>query len=153
MSLEQLRQDFKLVAAAIPSSPEALGRFMADNLIPWLDGLLTEIGEQDEAIEDLVNHSADVLHEESAEVFAGIIAGGRAIAAELKTRAPTDRRILKLCSEYLELCTEGQALLEDITYIDPDPDADSDAEDPATPTAEAASTEMPSGAATDEGKQ
>jgi hypothetical protein len=89
-------------------------------------------------IEDLVMQAQDVLHEENAEVFAGIITSGIILAKELEELAAKtgdSKRLQPLINEWRELASQGSELLEDITIPDPDPDQ---ADPPETPEAEGA---------------
>lgn len=130
MSIEQLKTDLKSisqqVAANPPDTTPAVVTFLQDNLIPWLESFVDETQEMDESIADLVHQAVDVLHPESAAVFASIIAGGLALASELATRAGNDARLLKAIKEYRDLAKQGRVLLEELTLID---DTDGDAED------------------------
>lgn len=137
MSIEQLKADLKEVMAAAPSgalvTAEEVAAFQRNNLLPLLETMFDEVGEMDDTIEDLVHRSADVLHVESAAVFAGIIEGAALLVAELKTRVGDDRRLLKAIREWSELAKQGQELLEEITILDPEDDEEEGDEEPDEP--------------------
>lgn len=140
MSIDTLKEDLDQVVKAAPTGALVTGvdvaAFLTDNLLPLLQAFCGELSEQDACIEDLVSKSAEVLHTDSAAVFAGIIASGVAIAAELRTRAGNDRRLLAMIKEFGDLALEGKELLEDIVIPD-DEDDDDDEEDEATPSGDA----------------
>ncbi len=131
MSIEQLREDLKQITGAAGGMAGDIGvaSFLQDNLLPWLESLTHEVSEMDGAIEDLVHESADVLHSENAAVFAGIIAGGLAIAAELTTRIGNDQRLLAVVRDFRQLAVQGREILEEIVIPDEDEDEDEEAED------------------------
>jgi hypothetical protein len=134
MSIETLKADLNDITASASAhaleekagaAPPVWG-WLRDNLLPWIQGMADEVEEMDEAIHDVVNQSVDVLHPESAEVFAAIIAAGATMAAELRTRVGDDRRLLKSISEYIALLGRGKELLEDIYISDDDDDGEDD---------------------------
>ena len=141
MSIETLKQDLKQVTLAIQKdalgplvSAEDLAKFLRDNLLPWLEAAAEEVGEMDESIEDLVHQTPDVLHTDSSELFASVIAGGILLVNELRTRVGNDGRLLKLIREWTVQAKQAGELLEDITIPDEDGEEEGD-EVPATPTA------------------
>lgn len=129
MSIEQLKTDLKSVIEAIPAMGSDLPDYLRNNLLPLFEAVVAELGEQDEAIADLVQGASEVLHTESAGVFAAIIVSGRALAAELRTRAGNDHRLLALVKEFGELADQGEEILNDIVI--PDVDEDEDPDEPA----------------------
>jgi hypothetical protein len=122
MSIEQLQQDLKdLMGGLLASPPDStagLVLFLQDNLLPWLQTQAEELGEMDEAIEDIVHQSAPVLDAESGAVFAAIITSGMAIATELATRAGNDQRLLRVIKEFKTLAAQGTQILEEIVLED-----------------------------------
>jgi len=139
MSIEQLQQDLTQIMGRLLANPPTttadLVLFLSDNLLPWLQSQAEELGEMDEAIEDVVHQSVDVLHPESGEVFAGIITSGTAIAAELATRAGNDARLLKVIKEFRTLAARGTQLLEEIVLEDDEDDDEDDEDDDDAPGA------------------
>lgn len=134
MSIEQLKTDWDLIkqsaAEKFGKSPALatandLAQFLSGDLLPWMESFLEEVAEIDESVGTLVLKQDDVLHEESAEVFAGIIASGRVlIGTELRTRVGNDRRLLKAIEEWMGLAEDGEAILNDVTVPDPDDDGE-----------------------------
>jgi hypothetical protein len=139
MSVETLKQDLEQVIASIPQGPLTtavdLAGFICNNLVPFVENIVDELVEQDECIGALVNESEDILHEENAEVFAGIIASGKVLIGELRVRIGNDKRVLGLIREYEILAAKGARILTEIVI--PDDDAD----DAIESTVESATTE------------
>ena len=131
MSIETLKHDLKQITerAAAMSTGAEVAAFLRDELLSWLDSLIDEVGEMDASIEDVVHQSVDVLHEESAQVFAGIITSGTVIAAELQTRVGNDRRLLEVIREFRVLTKQGTEILNEIVIPDDDGDDEDDNED------------------------
>jgi hypothetical protein len=143
MSIEQLREDLTQVAARIPSGPltsaAELAAYIKNDLVPFIGSAVDEIEEIDESVGDLVNQTPDALHEETAAVFAGIIASGSVLAGELRARAGNDQRLLALLKEWGKLAEKGKELLDDITIPDEvdeaeETDGEADAKPAETPT-------------------
>jgi hypothetical protein len=137
MSIETLKTEIKAVVAAAPSgvlvtAPD-LADYLRNNLLPLLEAVVTEVSEQDESIADLVEKASEILHTDSGSVFAALITAGRAIAAELRTRAGNDKRLLTMIKEFGELAEEGESILEDIVIPDTEDDDDEPEETPETP--------------------
>jgi hypothetical protein len=136
MSIETLKDDLKAVISALPSGPLTTAADMAgylkNNLLPLIETVVNEMEEMDGSIEDLVVHGQDVIHEETAAVFMGLITSGMTMAKELEDLAAKtgdSKRLQPLIKEWRELAEQGAELLEDITI--PDPDADDPDETPA----------------------
>lgn len=136
MSIEQLQADLKQVITAVPSGPlvtaPEIGSYLKNNLLPLFQSLADELGEVDDSVCDLVNRAVDVLHEDNAQVFAGVIASGKLLVGELRTRIGSDRRLLDAIKEWETLAKEGVQILEDITIPD-DEDPDEGDEQPEPP--------------------
>lgn len=131
MSIEQLKNDLNQITNSCESTSEdspSLKSWMVNNLLPWAAALTDEMEEMDGVLEEVVEQSEDVLHTESGQVFAGIIAGGLVIATELGQRAGNDQRVLKLIKEFRALAQKGTDLLEEIVIAE-SPAEDDDAED------------------------
>lgn len=122
MSIEQLQDDLKQVIGAVPSGPlvtaPEIAAYLKNNLLPLVESTVDELAEVDGSVGDLVTQAQDVLHEDSAQVFAGIIASGKVLISELRTRIGNDHRLLKAIKEWEELAKEGAQLLDDITIPD-----------------------------------
>lgn len=144
MSIETLKDDLKAVAGALPTGPlttaAEMTAYMKNNLLPFIESVVTEMEEMDDNIGDLVTSAEDVLHEENATVFAGIITGGLALVKELEDLAAKTgdgQRLKPLIREWRELAKQGGELLEDITMPDPDVDLEEPADNPIAESAAA----------------
>ncbi len=131
MSIETLKLDLKQITeqAQIVSTGPEVAAFLQNNLLPWFESLIEEVSEMDDSIEDVVHQSVDVLHEDSAEVFAGIIASGTIIASELQTRVGNDARLLAVIREWRALAKQGTEILDEIVIPD-DEDGDDETDEP-----------------------
>lgn len=147
MSIQQLQADLAEVIKALPTGPLVSGPDLADylkhNLLPLLESHVNETAEIDEAVENLVKHEADILHEETAAVFASVIVSGRELAKELAARMGNDQRLHRLVKEYREIAADAEEILNDITV--PDDDEEEAPEPEATPATVEAPT-LPEGA-------
>jgi ABC-type transporter Mla subunit MlaD len=94
----------------------ALGAYLKNDLVPFLSAVTTELEEVDGSVGDLVQRAAEVLHEESAAVFAGIITSGAVLINELKTRIGSDRRLQDAIKEWESLAKEGTQILDEIVF-------------------------------------
>lgn len=151
MSIETLKQDLKQIMASAPRptfaegdgsvTAERVAGFLANDLLPLIETLVDEVSEQDECIEAMVNQTEDILHEENAAVFSGIIVGAAALVAELRTRAGNDKRLLTMIREWQTLAAQGKTILEEITIADEDEGEGEGDEDQDEPEGEAAPTE------------
>jgi hypothetical protein len=145
MSIRQSKTDLQQIVTELTSTPPAtaleLTSFLQDNLLPWLEALTHEVGEMDQVIEDLVHESVDVLHSDNAAVFAGVIAGGLALATELATRIGGDQRLLAVIRDFRQLAVQAKEILEEIVIPDDEEeeeDEDEDEDDKPPPIAEKA---------------
>ena len=135
MSIEQLKTDLKGISDSLathpPNSVTAMVTFLQDSLMPWLEASTDEQQEMDENIEDLVHQSADILHQDSADVLATVVAGGLALAAELGKRVGNDAKWLRAIKEYKAVADRAQEILEDATIVDDEEEDDVNAPAPA----------------------
>lgn len=134
MSTAQLKSDLKEIvgrakgfAGKLTTANDVVSFFSSD-LLPWLESLVEEFGEVDEAVADLMDGAPDTLHEDTADTFASIIATGLVLATELEKRTPGEPKLLEAIGKFRELCTEGSGLLEAITVPDESDDEDEDDE-------------------------
>lgn len=120
MSIESLKDDLKRMTERVTGmvEGESVLAFLRDHLVPCLETVGDEMDEMDEAIEDIVHDAPDVLHTDSAAVFAAVIASGLTIAGELLTRVGDDRRLIALIREFRAKCAEGKEILEEITIAE-----------------------------------
>lgn len=128
-AVEALKNDLKEMidrAAALGSSPtpDVIWSFVTNEFLPYMESLTQEVGEMDEALQEVVEEMPEALHGESAAVFAGVITSGRVLINELAKRAGNDARLLAAIQEWRKLATKGEALLEEITIVVESPDAD-----------------------------
>lgn len=136
MPIDQLKNDLTDVIKACPSGPLTsaadLASYMQRELLPAMSLMVDEISEMDDVIESLVHRSDDILHEESATLFAALVESGSKIAAELRGRlAPTDPCHL-LIKEFVGIAKEASELLDEITIFEPEVEEDEAVEEPAT---------------------
>lgn len=139
MSIPSLQSDLKsnMAALAMATTTEELKIHLQHTLWPFLEALIDELNEIDEAVEEMVDEAPEVLHTESAEVFAALITSGSVLMTELKARAATDQRILRAIREWEQLARQGKEILEEITIPDAEDgedEDDTDAEVKAAPT-------------------
>lgn len=138
--IDQLKEDLASVISRMPSSELTtsadLRKFLVDEMLPFIGTLVDEIAEQGDDIATLAEQSDDILHSESAAVFAAIIVTGRVLMSELKKRAGKDATLIAQVGAWMGLATQGEKLLEEITLEDSeDGDEDEAPEDPETPQA------------------
>lgn len=132
MSIETLKSDLDDIvksANELQQPQPDVFAWLTNHLLPWTQSLTEEVAEMDKAIQDLVDESVDVLHSDSAELFARIIAGGAKMAAELRTRVGDDRRVLKEVADYVALLGQGKSLLEEIYIADDEEEEEGEEED------------------------
>jgi hypothetical protein len=104
--------------------PDIMWGFVVNELLPYLESLTQEVGEMDEALQEVVEEMPEALHGESAAVFAGIITSGRVLINELANRAGNDTRLQAAIREWRKIATKGEALLEEITIVVSSEDAE-----------------------------
>ena len=137
MTMEALESDFEDIAAQVNDMNEGLTtsgdivRWFKGNLIPFLRNHVAETADIDKCIGDLVEESDDILTAETGALFAGVIAGGRALAAKLRelVKPGTDAALDAALDEYEKLCNAGEQALEEITLDPPPDDEDADLDD------------------------
>jgi hypothetical protein len=135
MSTVQLKSDLKEIvgkakgfAGKLTTANDVVSFFSSD-LLPWLESLVEEFGEVDEAVADLMDGAPDTLHEDTADTFASIITTGLVLATELEKRATGEPKVLEAISKFRELCEDGSNVLGEITVPDEDEDEDQESED------------------------
>lgn len=134
MSIETLRDDLKanvesLVAIAEPT-PAELKAHLQHSLWPFLEALVGEMDDIDEAVAELAEGAAEVLHTETGALFAGLIAQGRELMVELKQRIGDNMPLLRKIKAWEALAKQGEEALTDIVVPD---DEDEEAPDAAAP--------------------
>lgn len=132
MSIETLKQDLKQIGDALKEQPDPID-YLRNNLVPFLESVISEISEIDESVEDVIHQSVDILHAESGAVFAGIIEGAQVLVNELKAVAASNQRVQGLIKDWNELADQGRAILDEVVIgDDEDDDEDSDDDDDET---------------------
>ena len=133
MSMETLAADLKAnIAEAAKlsglSSMEEVTRHLKDVLWPTLEAVVEEMKEIDGCVADMVHGAPEMLHPESGEVFAGVIAGAVAVSAALKQRITREAEpaLYKVIDELEANCVEANGILEDIVLEEVDDDDDDD---------------------------
>lgn len=120
------------------STVQELVTFLKSNLVPFMETHVAETVQQADALDDLIGQADDILQPETAQIFAGVIMGGVAMAAkvrELAPKAPTgklaDAVLEQQVAAYEALCKQAGDLLPEITLDRSDEyeDADEDDED------------------------
>lgn len=130
MTMEQLMGDLaengKAVASLTSESSMAdVVALLKMTLWPSLVALAEQTEEIDGCVEDMLHAQEDILQPETAKVFAGIIASGLVLVAELKRRLkPEEGKILAAATEFERLCRQGEQALEEITIPEVDDDED-----------------------------
>lgn len=131
--IEQLKQDLSDMIKRMPDGPLVsaadMRKYMADDMLPFLVTLVDEVGEMDDTIDTLAHQSEDILHSESAAVFAGLIVAGRTLMAELKKRAAKEPELLAQIGAWSALSEQAERLLEDITLEEEEEESDEPADD------------------------
>lgn len=138
MSIDQLKTDLEAITASIGSAtgiPDhgSWASWVRNELLPYLESQVNEMAAMDESIGDIFHQSEDVLHTDSAAVFAAVIASGMVLGAELKTRIGGDRRLLRAIEEFEKVARHAQELLGEITIVDADEEEDEEEDEEAAP--------------------
>ena len=129
MSLDELRADLaRNMGDAQRVIDPAARAHLEQTLWPFLDALLDQVEEIDDAVAELVDQQEDYLQPQTAAVFAAVIQASLELAAELKARAGADPGIARKISDHDQLCQAAIGVLGEITMVIP---ADED-EDEAT---------------------
>jgi hypothetical protein len=131
--IDQLKTDFAAVVARLPNGPlvpaSDVRQFLADELLPFVGSMLEEIDDIDATIAALAEGSEDVLHADSAAVFAALIVSGRALMLDLKKRVAHDPQAVAAVGVWMDLASKAESLLEDITLDEPEEGAESEEEE------------------------
>lgn len=129
--IEQLKADVEGIQlradAATDTSAEGAWAFIRQEIVPFLAALTKEVADIDTVLQEMVEEMPDSLQPETAAVFAGIIASGKVIAAELGKRiGNTEPRISQMLREFRGNLDKGAKILDEITVevpADPAPGA------------------------------
>jgi hypothetical protein len=139
MSIETLQEDLKAnVAAArdltVLSSIDDIAKHLKNTLWPFMESMVEQIEDLDGCVEDLLNHTEDILQPETGAQFLVTINGGLGLMGELKKRLGPgdDPKILAAIAEFEKNANDMIGTLTEITIPvedDEDPDADEDEDD------------------------
>src|SRR5262249_20279594 len=111
------------------TTPGELVRHLKNTLWPFLETVVTEVEEQDEIIEDLVQGATDILHPETARVFGMVIVTGLALAKSLEEARPGDSAVKKAIEQFRGFCKTASDTLEEITIPEDDAASGEDEDD------------------------
>lgn len=131
MSLDELRADLarNIAEAKRITNVQELRDHLVNTLWPWLEAQLDVVDEMDDELAEREEPTEDFLNEDSVAVFATIIQGGLALAAELKKRAPGDAQVLQATAEYEQLCEQAVVILSEVSIPNNDNDDEEDEDD------------------------
>lgn len=120
--VETLRSDLQGIQerfrAGTDRSAEALWNLLGDEIFPFLESLTNEMGEMDEALEEVAEGMPEALHAETSAVFVGIIASGRVLIADLARRiGNTEPKLSAAIREWRKLAQEGEQILQNVTVV------------------------------------
>jgi hypothetical protein len=122
--MDDLRADLKAnIAEASKLELSQLPRHLRDTLWPFLESLVENFEEVDDAVAELVDQSEDYLQQETAAVFAAAIESGLQLASELRARAGGDELLLKKIAQHEQLAKAALEVLTQATMLSPE-DAD-----------------------------
>ncbi len=127
----------------MPESEINIKQELCDNVLPLFEGLVdalqegleADVADLEEAVDELMDASTDVLHPETAAKIAGTIEFGKQVALELeqlvkkqKVDDVTKKRILGLVAMFRQGAEVSLGILQEITIplddVPPDDDED-----------------------------
>jgi hypothetical protein len=132
MAMDALKDDMKSVAAKIrtlnpQTSTGELVKLLKGEVWPFIESVASELEEIDISVAEIVEGQDECLQPESAQLFAGIIAGGVGMAAKVRELATKnggmDEALTKAVDDFEALCKEGAALVDELT-VDPEDEGD-----------------------------
>lgn len=120
MSLEELRTDLKRNAelASMAAIPVDIRQYMATTMWPFVEAVLDHLGEQDDAIAELIEQAEDFLHADTAKEIGKPLGIGFALADALEKLAGTDPKVKQLVAEYRTSAQTALATLRDVSIAD-----------------------------------
>lgn len=111
-----LRRDFAdLTQSAKTLTSDAVVEYLRDNLLPWIEGLLDDQEEQDEAIGDLAEEAQEVIHDDTATAIATVVAMGQAFYAELSKRSAIPPDLAEMMKAWPAAAEAVGEILESVT--------------------------------------
>jgi ABC-type transporter Mla subunit MlaD len=128
MSVNQLKSDLARNIRSLSGTADVTAH-LRDTLWPWLESLLDEIGEIDEAVGELVDQAEDFLQPDTAAIFANVIQACAALAGELRKRAPGDQALAMSLAQADQIVQAAAAKLAEITGLSDGDEDDEDDED------------------------
>lgn len=135
MALDDLQRDLKLNTEEAKSllaqhQGDPLLGHIVNTLWPFQEAVLEELNEMADALDAAVQQSDDLLHGETAGVFAAVILGATRMADELDKRLlPSETEFRADLVKIRTLLTEASVILEEITVPDDEDDEEDDDDD------------------------
>lgn len=118
MSLAELRADLaRNVREAQGVAEPATRTHLEQTMWPFLEALIDQIEEIDDAVAELVDQQEDYLQPQTAAVFAAVVQAGLELAAELQARAGADPGIAQKITDHDQLCQAAIGVLGEITMV------------------------------------
>jgi len=136
MSMEELKADLRrnLTDAAKLEGFSAVGKHLVNTLWPFLEALVENVEEIDDAVAELVSQQEDYLQPETAGVILALVEVAGAMAGRLA--GAEDDETKQLLALHAHLSQEVTSLLEQITLDGSDEDdGEDDANDSVTEAA------------------
>jgi len=132
VSLDELQSDFAANSAQIKaldpttSTTSDLVKLIKFTLWPFVQNMVMEMSEIDDAMQDVIDNAEDILQEETAGLFAGVMLGAAALIAELEKRLtlPADAKLVKSIRDWKAALVEANTVLAEITIETPEPPKD-----------------------------
>jgi hypothetical protein len=130
MSIEELQADLasNIVEAKGLTAMSTIGditNHLNNTLWPFLENLVRETSDVDEAVAAMYEKSEDILQFETGKQLAIVITGANTLIAELEKRAVGDKVVLDAIKDWRARAKEATEVLEEITLPeDYDPDDD-----------------------------
>jgi hypothetical protein len=132
VSMDEVKADLKANLASVKDMiPELttsadIVRHLKSTFWPFVENLVAEIDDIDDCVAEIAEGS-NVLQEDTAQTFAGLITSGAVLVGELKRRlGPDDEKMVVMIQEYERLAATAGRLLEDIVMATDDDDDDED---------------------------
>jgi uncharacterized membrane protein YccC len=131
MSLSELVKDCKRngnVASILEAGVDpATATYLADVVWPVVQAMAEEAAELEEDLAEAIEQTEDLLHAETAAYFAALVEVGRRLVEKVKDNP--DPEVQQLAGSLLNIASQCEAVLLEITIPDADPDEDDDDED------------------------
>lgn len=124
MSLAEVRADIARNVAALSTvgpDPASVVAYFKNTFWPWAEALVDELDVIDDAVDDLIEESDDILQPETASSLSIPLVLGTALAAELKKRvdlepdSPAKAELLAKIRAFAKGFKEATEIIADIT--------------------------------------